>query len=123
MIEFKDVKVGDKLWSIQLGECEVVEKMSAVLSCKAHDGNTGQYFYDGTIELSDKARSLYWSKPEITGGGKPEPRKLYAYEFIDDERTGMICHFLNELNRDAMGDKYERRPSCDRDLDALERLK
>lgn len=67
-MKFQNVKVGDKLWSIQLGECKVkaISTDDAYpIACKNENGISLFYTIDGFFSTSDALPSLYHSKPEI----------------------------------------------------------
>ena len=75
---FSNVKVGDKLWSIQLGECVVADIYEAD-GCliKVENMSVGKEIYreDGKLCRRDLFQSLFFSKPfdEL-----PLPPKQYA---------------------------------------------
>ena len=74
------IKTGDKLWSIQLGECVVVDIDDSAQNpiCVGSIGSpyVGQesYDYEGHHWESDKIPSLFWSKPEFKLPVKPKKK-------------------------------------------------
>ena len=66
MQDFSKCKAGDRLWSIQLGECEVYERKDGIIFCKGKcNYNKAAYNYEGKYYPKDKLPSLFFSKPEI----------------------------------------------------------
>jgi hypothetical protein len=79
--DFSSVKVGDKLWSVQLGECDVVVVKAGTwnsIVCRNGEGNSEPYHQDGRYWSEDAAPSLYWSRPEITA--PPKPKRMVRKE-------------------------------------------
>lgn len=79
--DFSGVKVGDKLWSVQLGECEVVRVDSNVWPCVCQGaGGMECYTSDGKVVATDAFPSLFWSRPEIIAPPKPKRRVVKTVE-------------------------------------------
>lgn len=79
--DFSKAKVGDKLWSIQLGECVVCEinhayprRLFPVL-CKNSIRTAEKYTNLGLHGITDTFQSLFWSKPEIIAPEMPKRKK------------------------------------------------
>lgn len=68
------VRVGDKLWSIQLGECEVYEiNLGCAHPISVKNGcDRGYYTLAGGYLSSDIHPSLFWSNPNIELPPKPK---------------------------------------------------
>jgi len=67
---FKDVKVGDRLYSLRHGEVKVsriIESPDDSYPLEVFDekGNDYSYAMNGYFEKNDLNRDLYWTKPEI----------------------------------------------------------
>ena len=82
--DFSDVKVGDKLWSVRLGECEVVEidpccGYTGIL-CRNLGGYTEEYYPNGNYFSDDAVPSLYWSRPEIIAPPRPKRKVTKTVE-------------------------------------------
>tara|TARA_R110000850_G_scaffold24887_7_gene72400 strand:+ start:2692 stop:3024 length:333 start_codon:yes stop_codon:yes gene_type:complete len=74
--DFSRCKVGDKLWSIQLGDCEVVGWDSNInLLARQMGGADNKLYYrlNGFRSMTDHAQSLFFSNPNIVA---PEPEKV-----------------------------------------------
>lgn len=71
--DFSGVNVGDKLWSMQLGECEVVrvDNDTWPYVCQGV-GGMECYTSDGKVMATDAFPSLFWSRPEIIAPPKPK---------------------------------------------------
>lgn len=74
MADFSRARVGDKCWSIQLGECEIRSitqnyEYAIVVGCA---GDCREYTLNGRFCKNDAAPSLFHSKPEFTD---PPPAK------------------------------------------------
>ncbi len=123
MSDFNDAKVGDKLWSIQLGECEVTFINSEVISCKSYKVDQfdsfkeEDYWINGKHANSDQIQSLYWSQPiqslywfqpKIIAPEKPKLKKLYAYEW-----QGSSCVEFLTYEKDCSDSNYIRKPEYD----------
>lgn len=84
---FIDVKVGDKLWSFELGECEVtnfsLDKSSDrtyAITAKNQYGHTLFYTFNGRLFVDSKHQSLFWSEPTIIAPEKPKSRVTKTIE-------------------------------------------
>lgn len=63
----KEFKVGDKVWSVQLGECEVKVidgEYKYLVGCMNDEGSIGYYTLDGKHHYTDKNPSLFHEKPD-----------------------------------------------------------
>lgn len=84
---FDGIKVGDKLWSIQLGDCIVMEANHTACDGKypiyvRNDKDvTASYTQNGFERETEAAQSLYWSKPEIIAPPRPK-RKITKEGYI-----------------------------------------
>lgn len=68
-MKFQNVKVGDKLWSIQLGECTVDDIRTGhtyQIKCSNEKGISAEYTLGGYWLEDDYYPSLFYSKPEIS---------------------------------------------------------
>lgn len=100
MSYFDGIEVGDKIWTFEFGECEVVELLQH--SIKVHYYSNGKnryswYEYDGIMSCTDEKRSqtAFWSKPEIIAPPRPfslenEIKKLKVKKFCDNECNAYI---------------------------------
>ena len=74
------IKVGDRVWTIQLGEVTVVDiKLESTYPIFTDHG-MASYTPDGRLAASDKHPSLFWSDPHIVSPPKPEP-PMYQWIF------------------------------------------
>ena len=70
-MKFQNVKVGDKLWSIQLGDCVVIRisrygDTTERIDCVDLNREIRRsYTFDGRCHTAEKMPSLFFSKPEI----------------------------------------------------------
>lgn len=122
MAKFSNVKVGDKLWSIQLGDCKVVGISESTIDCGNDKNIEETYMFDGKYFGSDSYPSLYWSNPNIVDespfnlkeylGEKLKPKKFRVYEcnyyieFLGDDREYLSYDFYNERTRYSLGTLY-----------------
>lgn len=79
--DFSTAKVGDKLWSIQLGEC-YVKSIIKYQICSESQDKTIWYYYDlnGTFNVDDKFPSLFWSNPNIQIPERPKRKVIKTVE-------------------------------------------
>lgn len=121
MAKFSNVKVGDELWSIQLGDCKVTSVTKNTIECCNGESNL-LYTFDGKYFGSDSYPSLYWSNPNIVDespfnlkeylGEKLKPKKFRVYEcnyyieFLGDDREYLSYDFYNERTRYSLGTLY-----------------
>ena len=94
-MDFSKARVGDRVWTIQNGWTEIEEtNRDSPYQIKA-GGNT--YTIDGKLRHNDSMPSLYWSKPEITGGDTPPKRtkkvKVWARVDARNGTEAAICDF------------------------------
>ena len=78
------IKVGDKVWTVEEGDTEVI----SIDLADPHPIMVGRnlcYKADGRHFVDDKNPSLFWSKPYDTLPGKPEPPK---YQWLWKHKTG-----------------------------------
>lgn len=78
--DFSKCKVGQKLWSIQLGECEVISPMNQTIECINNEGEKRVYWHSGSFHRKDYHTSLFWSKPEIITPEKPKEKIPFDLE-------------------------------------------
>ncbi len=74
-------KIGQKVWSIQLGDCEVVaiyDKKDDGIVCQNKCNKTAYYYPDGKYLSKDTAPSLFSSNPFF------EERVMEVRDFEDD---------------------------------------
>jgi len=77
---FENAQVGDKAWSIQLGDCTITainSPDSGVYSIQAVSERTGRsssYTIAGRFSKIDSHHSLFWSNPNIIA--PEEPKRL-----------------------------------------------
>jgi len=83
--DFSGVKVGDKLWSVQLGECEVTHAPQTdkdrIICCPmycCHDSLC--YSQDGKLMDNHPVQSLFWARPEIIAPPKPKRKVVKTVE-------------------------------------------
>lgn len=91
--DFSKARVGDKLWSIPLGDCEVfkiLENKTYPISVVNRDGAQESYDYLGKRITEDSNQSLFWSNPNIIAPEKParmKEVKMNGYidmRYVDD---------------------------------------
>lgn len=79
--DFSSVKVGDKLWSIQLGECEVMgANYNHVVVKRVSSTVDLCYELDGKHLKGDAHQSLFWFKPEIIAPPRPKRKVTKTLE-------------------------------------------
>ena len=78
--DFSKCRVGDKLWSIQLGDCTVTSNQdtSYPIEIKNSSGFALIYTQFGKYNHSDMHQSLFFSNPNIIA--PPEPPRLPDYK-------------------------------------------
>lgn len=76
--DFSKCRVGDKLWSIQLGDCIVSELTLSEICVISDNGIYEYYYFDGKFSSADKYQSLFFSNPNIIA--PPEPPRLPDYK-------------------------------------------
>lgn len=93
--DFSGVKVGDKLWSVQLGECEVSETSRAGIYrifCKSKLSEAS-YTASGLYSEEAAVQSLFWSRPEIIAPPKPRRKVTKTMEaWANVYPDGIILH-------------------------------
>ena len=74
--DFSKCLVGDKLWSIQLGDCFVI----SLIPIRVRNSNEeiAAYSKSGLYYCTDKHQSLFFSNPNIIA--PPEPPRLPDYK-------------------------------------------
>lgn len=75
LIDYSKLKVGDKLWSIQLGDCEVSKKSPTntkdwPIYCTNSYDEGESYAEDGFYQKGDAAPSLFTSNPFLEEQGE-----------------------------------------------------
>ena len=82
--DFSGVKVGDKLWSVQLGECEVIgigySCGNRFIKCVGDKGVMAGYDCDGRRSTHDVNQSLFWSRPENIAPPRPKRKVVKTVE-------------------------------------------
>ena len=76
--DFSKCRVGDKLWCIQIGDCEVSKLTHRKIFVVSDDRSHACFFFDGKFEFMDKFQSLYFSNPNIIA--PPESPRLPDYK-------------------------------------------
>lgn len=71
-----NLEVGQKVWSIQLGECDVYYKSAKLIYC-GNGKRTQSYVKDGKMFEEDKCQSLFESNPF--------DQSVKANEMVDNE--------------------------------------
>jgi len=98
--DFSGVNIGDKLWSIQLGNCVVERKRTntSVIMCITPDGaeksDSAWYHFDGKHNDFDYCQSLFWSKPEIIAPENPRKmvkRETECFAVVVNGKNRMVC--------------------------------
>jgi len=75
---FEDARVGDKCWSIQLGDCVITRveslKKTFPIYVETLNGNllTETYTLEGFVSTKNVFPSLFWSKPVFEVPQKPK---------------------------------------------------
>lgn len=101
------VKVGDKLWSIQLGECEVHKiNQGSPYSISVKNGrDMGDYTLAGGYLNSDLLPSLFWSKPKIELPRKPKrivKKAGWINIYPNDDTGGFIYQSRSEADNNSL---------------------
>lgn len=73
----KTARVGDRVWSIQLGGAEIMEVSNPdihtyPITVRNKDGGVEYYTMTGRADEDDIAPSLYYGPPDIIGPPKPK---------------------------------------------------
>lgn len=108
--DFSKCKVGEKLWSLQLSECVVVEidEDDDSVRCENTEGARRYYSFDGKYFHEDNFQSLFFSKPEIIAPAKKEPLRLECecvwlkspeQIIYPDVEYYKLCEFVNKRTR------------------------
>ena len=96
--DFSGVTVGDKLWSMQLGECTVIDvitfqrgyRIQTRIECRSALGDM-PYNHDGVQQLApDVTQSLFWSRPEIIAPPRPKRKVVKTVEAWANVYPGLI---------------------------------
>ena len=78
-MDFSNVKVGDRLYSLSYGEVRVMkfdrDTHYPVRCDMVGQGGCNSWTLDGKLYMSAKYPDLYFSKPQIIGGDVPPKRK------------------------------------------------
>lgn len=73
---FDGIKVGDKIWTIENGECVVGAVVNSI-TCFEAGGRW--YYYDGILMgQGRRIQSAFWSNPNIIAPPKPKKKVEYA---------------------------------------------
>ena len=72
--DFSGVKVGDKLWSFELGECEVIELLETKFKAISPLKEWNYYCFNGKSLYRNgfQTQTLFYSKPEFEPPPKPK---------------------------------------------------
>ena len=86
------IKVGDRVWTIQLGEVTVVDIVNSYPYRILVGAMRERYTANGKYWETDVSPSLFWSDPHIVSPPKPTPYKYQlAYRRKGDEYWGMTA--------------------------------
>lgn len=99
--DFKNVKQGDRLWSIHLGDCEVCGIDSVGLRC-TNKFKEHSYFFDGKYFSDDNGPSLFWSNPNIQIPERPKRKVIKTIERwanIYERKDTIIWHDKDSADR------------------------
>ncbi len=107
--DFSGVRVGDKLWSIQLGDCEVIKiyensdlsLYSLGLESLADNGENEYYHVSGLCWDRDLHQSLFWSNPNIISPEKPVESDNFENLSISEMREALskLSSFVKWVNK------------------------
>jgi len=88
--DFSKVTIGQKLWCIQLGDCEVLEVHTpkCYLDVKSLS-RISSYYFSGKVSIYDKHQSLFFSNPNIIAPPPPD-RKITLSESEFNETFLMV---------------------------------
>ena len=118
LIDFDSLKVGEKAWSIELGDCEVVLISSygvypvEVASLKNKD-RRHKYTEDGFRCCTDFFPSLFKEKPDFFKEKKEVKKWIWFYEYLNCYRVTQrdLTDFMTEkdfLEFYGKVDKHEK---------------
>lgn len=86
------IKVGDRVWTIQLGEVTVVDVVNSYPYRILVGAMRERYTANGKYWETDVSPSLFWSDPHIVSPTKPIIQKYqFAYRKKGDEYWGMTA--------------------------------
>ena len=92
MSDFKNAKIGDRLYSLRFGWVEVLSVnygypyVTNHILCSDTHKETICWRADGRLYEQDVTQDLYWGKPEIIAPEKPK-RKVKAYLYASENGT------------------------------------
>jgi hypothetical protein len=93
----KTAKVGDRVWSIQLGDAEIVQiddpnTDEFPITIKTKDGHMDYYAMDGREDEYDFCPSLFYGPPDIIGPPKPKRmvKKTAALKVAVNTKSGSV---------------------------------
>ena len=99
------IKVGDRVWTIQLGEVTVVDIVNSYPYRILVGAMRERYTANGKYWETDVSPSLFWSDPNIISPPKPEPPKyqwLYRRKGQEIWRlTNIKCESAEEVCKAA----------------------
>lgn len=103
--DFKDAKVGDKLYSLLYGWVTVKKLLDRCIVCTIDSaGNTRDWKYDGRYMLVGDTQDLYWGKPEIIAPPKPRRKVTKIIErWVNVYKSGITIHDNKETADDSAG--------------------
>lgn len=102
--DLSNLKVGDKCWSIQLGECEVRSRWeSGTVICENALGYEQTYNPDGKQGTAEYAPSLFRTKPDWAKTKVKVKKKI-------EQQVRILLDKQNELREVRWGDYPEAVP-------------
>ena len=88
------IKVGDRVWTIQLGEVTVVDIVDSYPYRILVGAMRDRYTANGKYWETDVSPSLFWSDPHIVSPTKPEPRKYqWLYRMKGDKEWSLSIRY------------------------------
>lgn len=110
--DFRKCKVGDKLWSIQLGECEVTNIQCGILELTNNIKNSSEYYLDGKESGRDFIQSLYFSNPNIIAPEKPKEKILFDLEKALSGEYDLVTRDGREVQEWKWFEKADQDEDC-----------
>lgn len=109
---FRDVKVGDKCWTIQLGDAEIME-INTGDAYPLSIGNvkkTFDYDLDGKLWKDDKVPSAFWSTPNIIPPPRPKRKVKKVIEGWINIYPGDVMYSSKEKAGEMRDDTHLGEP-------------
>lgn len=116
--DFSGVKVGDKLWSVQLGECEVanVDNKDCTFKCEDTNNNLNMWYRrDGTsydITGPSAHQQLFWSRPDIIAPPRPKRKVVKTVEAWINIYPEDVPRFAHKTRDEADSARELNRIAC-----------